>query len=110
MDCTTDTKGPENRSPWIVRASLDSSQRHVTRVSLQVHVGPVRSDSVGTVRLRSADPAAPPRIQPRYLSTQSDVDAFRLCIQHSREIFQQKVSEQGSSAMFPQGPPGPQEV
>ena len=58
----------------------------------QVHVGPVRPVSKGTVRLKSIDPSQHPAIDPNYLSTHKDIEDFKLCIKYSREIFQQKVT------------------
>jgi choline dehydrogenase len=55
----------------------------------QAHVGPMRSPSRGTVRLASADPAAPPRIRFNYMSHDADWRDFRRCIRLTREIFAQ---------------------
>ena len=55
----------------------------------QAHVGPMRSPSRGTVRLRSADPAAPPAIRFNYMETAQDWADFRRCIRLTREIFAQ---------------------
>lgn len=55
----------------------------------QAHVGPMRSLSRGAVTLRSADPAASPRIQFNYMSHPSDWEDFRTCIRLTREIFGQ---------------------
>jgi choline dehydrogenase len=55
----------------------------------QVHVGPMRSKSRGTVTLRSADPAAPPVIRFNYMSHPEDWEEFRTCIRLTREIFAQ---------------------
>jgi choline dehydrogenase len=55
----------------------------------QVHVGPMRSKSRGTVRLRSADPAAPPAIRFNYMSHPDDWAEFRTCIRLTREIMAQ---------------------
>ena len=55
----------------------------------QTHVGPMRSVSRGAVTLRSADPAAAPRIQFNYMSHDSDWDDFRRCIRLTREIIGQ---------------------
>jgi choline dehydrogenase len=59
----------------------------------QVHVGPMRSKSVGHIRLRSTDPRMHPIIQPNYLSHEQDFIEFRRCIEVSREIFAQKAFE-----------------
>jgi choline dehydrogenase len=55
----------------------------------QVHVGPMRSKSRGTVRLRSTDPAAAPAIRFNYMSHPDDWDEFRTCIRLTREIMAQ---------------------
>jgi len=57
----------------------------------QAHVGPMRSPSRGTVRLRSADPVAPPVIRFNYMSTEQDWQDFRACIRLTREIFRQEA-------------------
>ncbi|MEM9426034.1 MAG: choline dehydrogenase [Pseudomonadota bacterium] len=55
----------------------------------QAHVGPMRSPSRGTVRLKSADPAASPEIRFNYMSTPEDWADFRRTLRLTREIFQQ---------------------
>ena len=55
----------------------------------QAHVGPMRSASRGSVRLRSADPEAPPAIRFNYLSEPRDLEDFRTAIRLTREIFAQ---------------------
>ncbi|MCE6961271.1 choline dehydrogenase [Cereibacter sphaeroides] len=57
----------------------------------QVHVGPMRSPSRGSVTLRSADPEAAPVIRFNYMSTPEDWDDFRRCIRLTREIFGQEA-------------------
>ncbi|HEY6518754.1 MAG TPA: choline dehydrogenase [Roseiarcus sp.] len=55
----------------------------------QAHVGPMRSKSRGWIRLRSADPADPPRIQFNYMSQPEDWIEMRACVRLTREIFAQ---------------------
>ena len=55
----------------------------------QAHVGPMRSPSRGQVTLRSADPAAAPKIQFNYMAHEKDWSDFRNCIRLTREIFGQ---------------------
>lgn len=55
----------------------------------QAHVGPMRSASRGTVRLKSADPVQAPAILFNYMSTEQDWADFRRCIRLTREIFAQ---------------------
>lgn len=55
----------------------------------QAHVGPMRSPSRGTIRLRSADPAEAPAIRFNYMAHDKDWADFRHCIRLTREIFGQ---------------------
>ena len=54
-----------------------------------IRVGPVNPDSRGTIRLRSKDPAAPPRIQPNYLQSDSDFRTMIAGIRLVRSVIQQ---------------------
>ncbi|KAA9006781.1 choline dehydrogenase [Histidinibacterium aquaticum] len=53
----------------------------------QAHVGPMRSKSRGTVRLRSADPGDTPVIRFNYMSHPDDWAEFRAAVRHTRELF-----------------------
>ncbi|MCB1336954.1 MAG: choline dehydrogenase [Maritimibacter sp.] len=55
----------------------------------QVHTGPMRSPSKGAVTLKSADPAAPPRIVFNYMSHEDDWTTFRAALRLTREIMAQ---------------------
>jgi choline dehydrogenase len=55
----------------------------------QAHVGPMLSPSRGTLRLRSADPAAKPVLRFNYMSAEADRHVFRAAIRHVRHIFSQ---------------------
>ena len=55
----------------------------------QVHVGPMRSKSRGSVRLSSPNPAAAPAIRFNYMSHPDDWTEFRTAIRLTREIFAQ---------------------
>ena len=57
----------------------------------QVHVGPMRSPSRGTVTLVCADPEAPPAIRFNYMSHTQDWVDFRRCIRLTREVLSQKA-------------------
>lgn len=59
----------------------------------QLHVGPMRSASKGWVRLRSADPAASPRILFNYMQAQADWEEFRSGVRLTREIIAQDAFE-----------------
>ena len=55
----------------------------------QAHAGPMRSNSRGSVRLASADPAESPRIRFNYMSYADDWADMRACVRLTREIFAQ---------------------
>jgi choline dehydrogenase len=55
----------------------------------QIHVGPMRSPSRGSVTLGSAAAAAAPVIRFNYMSQPQDWEDFRTCIRLTREIFAQ---------------------
>lgn len=59
----------------------------------QVHTGPMRSKSRGSVTLRSADPRAVPKIRFNYMSHPSDWEDFRKAIRLTREIFGQAAMQ-----------------
>ena len=48
---------------------------------------PCRPESRGWLRIRSADPAAPPAIQPNYLATQNDRDTMVAGLRIARRVF-----------------------
>ncbi len=70
----------------------------------QAHVGPMRSVSRGTVRLRSGEPDAPPAIRFNYMSDPQDWEDFRSCIRLTREIFGQEAFEGLSGREIAPGP------
>ena len=57
----------------------------------QLHVGPMRSKSRGSVRLTSYDAMAKPRIRFNYMSHQEDWEEMRACVRLTREIVAQRA-------------------
>ncbi len=55
----------------------------------QAHVGPMRSQSRGAVRLTSREAQAAPSIRFNYLSDSQDLADFRTCVRLTRELFAQ---------------------
>ena len=53
---------------------------------LTVRVGPLVPESRGTITLRSADPAEPPRIQPNYLESDADRETMVAGVRIVRDI------------------------
>jgi choline dehydrogenase len=56
-----------------------------------LRVGPVCPESRGEVTLRSADPKAPPRIQPNYLQTEFDQRTMIAGVRMTRDVIAQKA-------------------
>ncbi|MEM8863267.1 MAG: GMC family oxidoreductase N-terminal domain-containing protein, partial [Chloroflexota bacterium] len=54
----------------------------------------VRAHSIGTVKLRSADPNQPPALDPNYLSAEIDVRTLTRSIEACREIAQQSALDE----------------
>jgi choline dehydrogenase len=70
----------------------------------QAHVGPMRSQSKGWVRLRSADPTDDPEICFNYMSKSEDWEEFRAAVRHTREIFAQPALAPYSGVELSPGP------
>ncbi|OYV84999.1 MAG: choline dehydrogenase, partial [Acidiphilium sp. 21-68-69] len=64
---------------------------HATQHGFQAHVGPMRSNSRGWVRLRDRNPATKPRIFFNYMSDKQDWADMRACVRLTREIFAQEA-------------------
>jgi len=63
----------------------------VNEHAFQAHVGPMRSQSRGWVRLASANAQDPPRILFNYMSRDEDWTQMRACVRLTREIFAQQA-------------------
>ncbi|WCP69959.1 choline dehydrogenase [Vibrio tubiashii] len=59
----------------------------------QVHVGPNKPESRGSVEIISSNPSDKPRIEFNYISTQQDRQDWRDCIRLTREILQQPAMD-----------------
>jgi len=59
----------------------------------QVHVGPNKPESRGSVEITSANPSTQPKIEFNYISTEQDRQDWRDCIRLTREILQQPAMD-----------------
>lgn len=57
----------------------------------RMHVGSMRSQSRGTVRLVKENPDAPPRIDPRYMSLEADWREMRMAVKIARDVAAQRA-------------------
>ena len=62
----------------------------------QVHVGPMYSDSRGSVKIKSADPRVYPALRFNYLSTEQDRREWVEAIRHARNILEQSAFDEFS--------------
>lgn len=86
-----------------VAASYDGSGMQNVH-GYQAHVGPMRPESRGWVRLRSADPTEHPRIRFNYFSTERDRREFRDGIKLAREILNQPAMSRFNGGELAPGP------
>lgn len=70
----------------------------------QAHIGPMRPESRGWVRLASGDPTAAPRIRFNYFSTERDRREFRDGIKLTREILSQPAMAPYNGGELAPGP------
>ncbi len=61
-------------------------------------------ESRGTVRLRSVDPDAPPRIRQNFLASVGDLPALRNSVRAARDVFRQKPLDRFRGAEISPGP------
>jgi choline dehydrogenase len=70
----------------------------------QVHVGPMYSDAVGSVKVRSTDPTVHPALRFNYLSTEQDRREWVEAIRVSRSILNQPAFEPYNGGELSPGP------
>ncbi len=70
----------------------------------QVHVGPMYSNSRGTVQITSADPRAKPALRFNYLSTDEDRREWVEALRHARHILGQPAMDRFNGGEVSPGP------
>jgi choline dehydrogenase-like flavoprotein len=86
-----------------VPAFLDDHGRNLLPGhGMTIHACALRPESRGEITLRSADPAAAPRLQPNYLEREYDRRMMLECVRLSRDIFaQQAFSPYAGEELYP---------
>ncbi|XP_020826285.1 choline dehydrogenase, mitochondrial isoform X2 [Phascolarctos cinereus] len=84
---------PDIQFHFLPSQVIDHGRVPSQQEAYQVHVGTLRSMSVGWLKLKSANPMDHPIIEPNYMSTEEDIQEFRLSVRLAREIFAQKALE-----------------
>jgi choline dehydrogenase len=80
---------PDLQMHFLPAAVRYDGRSAATAHGFQVHVGPMRSPSRGSVRLKSGRPSDAPVIRFNYMSREEDWRDFRTAIRLTREIFAQ---------------------
>ncbi|MBF0258743.1 MAG: choline dehydrogenase [Desulfamplus sp.] len=70
----------------------------------QVHVGPMYSDAIGSVKIKSADPRVYPKLTFNYLSTEQDRREWVEAIRCARNIMNQPAFSEFSDGEISPGP------
>jgi choline dehydrogenase len=86
-----------------IAADYDGKAK-IDRHGFQLHVGPMRPSSVGSVQLRSSDPRQHPAIQFNYLQTEGDRSEMRAAVRLTREILAQRAFDPLRGAELQPGP------
>jgi len=119
-------KGPLTMAPSQLGIFTHSSKQHEERANLQFHIQPLSLDkfgdplhrfpavtvaacnlqptSRGTIRIRSADPAAKPVIAPAYLSTDEDREVASDALRVTRRLMRQPALRPFSPVEYLPGP------
>jgi choline dehydrogenase len=86
LRCSADAPFPDLQLSFFPIAVEEGSKNFVRRHGFQVQITPQRPRSRGEVRLMSADPGAPPKIQFNYLQAAEDWNDLRIGFRRAREI------------------------
>ncbi len=84
-----DAATPDVQLHFIPAYVVDHGRRKMPGAGMTLHVCYLRPGSRGEIRLRSADPADPPLIDPRYLSVAADLTPLIAGVRRAREIYAQ---------------------
>jgi choline dehydrogenase len=80
---------PDLQFHFIAGLMFDHTRRKADRHGFMAHVCQLRPESRGYISLKSADPLAPPLIQPNYLEADEDLRALREGVKLAREVYAQ---------------------
>jgi choline dehydrogenase len=80
---------PDLQFHFIAGLMFDHTRKKADRHGYMAHVCQLRPESRGYISLKSADPLAPPLIQPNYLEAEEDRRALREAVKLARDVFAQ---------------------
>jgi len=82
---------PDLKFHFAMALYQNNGREFVRRHGFFAHINVVRPESRGRISLASADPAAPPLIDPNFLAAESDRVRLREGIRIARDVFRQKA-------------------
>lgn len=85
---------PDLQLHFIPAFMLDHAREEGPGHGFMLHACQLRPESRGYVTLNSADPLAPPAIQPNYLNCSKDLEVMVKAVKITRQIFSAKVFDQ----------------
>jgi choline dehydrogenase len=87
---TPDLAEPDLKFHLALALYQNNGREFVRRHGFFAHINVVRPASRGRISLASADPTAPPVIDPNFLAEESDLAGLREGVRIAREVFRQK--------------------
>jgi choline dehydrogenase len=87
----SDLAEPDIKFHFAMALYQKNGREFVRRHGFFAHINVVRPESRGRITLASADPAAPPVIDPNFLAAESDLAGLREGIRIARSVFMQKA-------------------
>jgi choline dehydrogenase len=84
-----DVETPDLQFHFIAGLMFDHTRRKADRHGFMAHVCQLRPEARGYISLKSADPLAPPLIQPNYLDAEEDRRVLREGVKLARDVFAQ---------------------
>jgi len=85
----TSQRHPNIQFHFLPSKVIDHGRKPIKEHAYQLHVGPMRSHSIGLLKLKSANARDHPMIQPNYLQTEYDRHEMRESVKLARKIFKQ---------------------
>jgi choline dehydrogenase len=87
-------KHPDIQFHFLPSTVNDHGRKMGDRHAYQVHVGPMRSTSIGTLKLANRNPRTHPVLDPNYMAMEQDRWEFRQSIKAARKVLAQKAFEE----------------
>ncbi|HEY2444763.1 MAG TPA: choline dehydrogenase [Rhizomicrobium sp.] len=99
-----DVETPDLQVHFIAALMFDHTRKKADRHGFMAHVCALRPQSRGYVTIGSADPLAPPIIQPDYLAAEEDLRSLREGVRLVREVFAQPAFDRFRGRELMPGP------